>query len=121
MTRKDKVEAYYQMDKREKTEKRGILLLANKRLKLKSEKDYLLFLIPFTSMKKGFLDQVKVELIQKTIMDTYLIKVWMDENNIVHTEDMSQTDDWYAEARERKIKKLCNAFGDWDEEDLKYV
>lgn len=99
-------------------ERRAILLVANQRIRFENEKKYKLFLIPFTAMREGFLDYIKIPLLQKTISEDYMVKIWVDENHLFHAEDISQTDDWYEEAFQRKMKRLTDAFGYADESDV---
>lgn len=101
--------------KQENSEKRVVLLLANEKMKCEDLGDFYSFITFFTPIKQGFMQYVKFERVQQTIMDDYLVKIWIDENNIFHAEDMSKTDDWYEEAREIKRKRLLNAFGYCDE------
>ena len=113
----EKVKAYRQKDSYEKTEKRYILLLADKKIKFKDLYELYSFLMPFTPFMR--IEYVKYELIQKSIMDDYLVKIYLDTDGLFHAEDMSQSDKWYEEAYLRKFKRLTDAFGDCDDADVR--
>lgn len=102
----------------EMCEKRVVLLSANKRIKCDSMDNFYAFITFFTPIKDGFMKYVKFELVQKAIYDDYLVKIWIDENNIFHAEDDFPEGNWFMEVNRRKLEKIYDAFGFAEESDL---
>lgn len=101
----------------DKTNKREILLLADKKIRFEDLHELFTFLMAFTPFRR--VERLKYDCVQKTILDDYLVKIWLDTNGLFHAEDVSETDNWYEEAYLRKFKRLTDAFGYAEDADVR--
>lgn len=115
-----KVSAKRMREIEEMFEKRAILVMADGKVEVGEDKTSLyVFLSNYTPINLKMFDicYVRFDLVQKSIEEEYLVKIWIDEDNIFRAEDICpKGKNWFSEVKERKIKKLRDAFG-WVDED----
>lgn len=102
-------------------ESRAVLLMADKKVYVKDDVDLYSFLGNFINLhlsQYNTIKTLKFDLVQKNIYDEYIVKIWIDEDNLFHAEDDCPNENFFEVATQRKIEKLMNAFGAYDEDDI---
>ena len=69
----------------------------------------------FPNTPAGFEKLEKLDRMMENMEEDWLVKVWIDENNIFRSLDIATTDNWIVERANLKIAKLKEAFGGTDE------
>lgn len=69
----------------------------------------------FPDTPAGFEKYESLDRMIENMKEDWLVKVWIDENNIFRSLDIATTDNWIVERANLKINKWKNAFGGTNE------